>query len=256
MSVFSLFGGYGQNNNQWVEISGLLWCWMFAMNMKRRSEVIRIMLEKEYGRPVNDHDEDPLSALVHTILSQNTTDVTSERAWKALKRRYRSWRALANADPNELSETIRVGGLAQIKAGRIISSLREIERMTGGHSLDFLEDMTEEEADKWLSQLKGVGPKTRAIVLLFSLGKKAFPVDTHISRVTRRLGLIKKSASREEVQRIIAEFAKPNDYYSYHVNLIMHGRTICSARNPKCPKCHLYDICQWSERKRYSRKNE
>jgi endonuclease-3 len=222
------------------------------MDPKRRSEVVRRRLEKIFGRPENDLQEDPLSSLVRTILSQNTTDATSERAWESLRKRYPTMTELKEADPDELAETIRVGGLARLKAERILNALREIERLTGKLSLDFLKDMSEEDADAWLAQLKGVGPKTRAIVLLFALRKKAFPVDTHILRVTKRLGLIGPHTGRLEAQRVMAGLARPQDYFSYHLNLIEHGRRTCSARRPKCGLCVLFDICPWSEKERYA----
>ena len=225
------------------------------MDTRKRSDTVRKRLEKAYGRPINDNPSDPLSALVHTILSQNTTDVTSERAWKALRRSYRSWRSLANASPQELAETIRVSGLSRLKAERILGALADIERLTGKLSLDFLRDMSEEAVDGWLSQLKGVGPKTRAIILLFSLRKKAFPVDTHIFRVAKRLGFVRQVASREEIQKMMASLVRPSDYYSYHINLIEHGRAVCSARVPRCFSCVLSDICPWSEKKKYVRES-
>ena len=221
------------------------------MNARSRSETIRRRLEKEYGIEENDIPEDPLSALVETILSQNTTDITSERAWIALRKRYPSWEELRDAAPAELADTIRVGGLPKIKAERIIGALKEIERQTGALSLDFLHEMTEEEADKWLSQLKGVGPKTRAIILLFALRKKAFPVDTHILRVTKRLGLVRPQADRLEAQELMAKISKPEDYFSYHINIIEHGRRVCAALRPKCPECKLSDICPWPEKRKY-----
>jgi len=221
------------------------------MDAVSRSETIRKRLEKEFGRPDNDVLEDPMAALVNTILSQNTTDVTSDRAYVALRERYPTWEKLLGADPTELASTIRVGGLPRIKADRIIGALAEIKRQTGRLSLDFLHEMTEKEADEWLSQLKGVGPKTRAIIILFGLGKKAFPVDTHISRVTQRIGLVRNGASREEAQERMASLSRPADYFSYHINLIEHGRKTCSARNPKCPACLLSDICIWPEKVKY-----
>ena len=221
------------------------------MHIKARSEIVRKRLEKEFGRPEVEEQEDPLSSLVSTILSQNTTDITSDRAWAALRKRYPTMQSLKRADPQELADTIRVGGLPRLKAERILNALHEIERMTGALSLDFLNDMNEEEADSWLAQLKGVGPKTRAIVLLFALGKKAFPVDTHISRVSQRLGLVREGADRAEAQVEMARLSKPEDYFSYHINIIEHGRKTCMARRPKCGACPLSDICQWDEKKRY-----
>lgn len=221
------------------------------MKPRERSEIVRRRLEKIFGRHENDFPNDPMCSLVKTILSQNTTDVTSERAWVALRKRYPTMNELKNADIDELAETIKVGGLARLKAERILNALRMIEKLTGELSLDFLKDMTEEEADNWLSQLKGVGPKTRAIVLLFALKKKAFPVDTHILRVTKRLGLTGPTTGRLEAQKIMAELARPQDYFSYHINLIEHGRRTCSALRPRCDACPLSDICLWSEKDRY-----
>lgn len=226
-----------------------------AMIAKVRSELVRKRLEKEFGKPEVEEKEDPLCVLVNTILSQNTTDITSDRAWAALQKRYPTMQLLKRADPQELADTIRVGGLPRLKAERILGALHEIERMTGKLSLDFLNEMTEEEADSWLSQLKGVGPKTRAIVLLFALGKKAFPVDTHISRVSQRLGLVREGAGREEAQIEMARLSKPKDYFSYHINLIEHGRKTCSARKPKCGTCPLSDVCPWDEKIRYGLKS-
>jgi endonuclease-3 len=221
------------------------------MDPKIRSETVRKRLEGEFGRYELDEPEEPMAALVNTILSQNTTDITSDRAYAALRKRYPTWRALSKADPAELANTIRVGGLPRVKAERILGALAEIERQTGKLSLDFLHDMTEKEADEWLGKLKGVGPKTRAIVILFALGKKAFPVDTHISRVTQRIGIVRKGAGREEAQERMASLSKPADYFSYHINLIEHGRRACSARRPKCPPCILSDVCLWPEKVKY-----
>lgn len=221
------------------------------MNRKQRSETVRRRLEKIYGRYENDMPADPLCSLVETILSQNTTDATSERAWLALRRRYPTMEDLKEAELGELAETIREGGLPRLKAERILNSLKEIERLTGKLSLDFLRDMTEREADAWLSQLKGVGPKTRAIVLLFALRKKAFPADTHILRVTKRLGLIAPQADRLEAQETMASLSRPSDYFSYHINLIEHGRRTCKALRPGCGECALADVCRWPEKKRY-----
>jgi len=221
------------------------------MDAASRSETIRKRLEKEFGRPDNGALEDPMAALVNTILSQNTTDVTSDRAYASLRERYPTWEKLLRADPAELAGTIRVGGLPRIKAERILGALAEIKRQTGRLSLDFLHEMTEKEADEWLGQLKGVGPKTRAIVILFGLGKKAFPVDTHISRVSQRIGLVRKGAGREEAQERMASLSRPADYFSYHINLIEHGRKTCSARKPRCSACLLSDACIWPEKVKY-----
>lgn len=188
---------------------------------------------------------DPLDTLVETILSQNTSDLNSHRAFEHLRRAYPRWDSLLGADPNELAKVIRSGGLADIKSRRIIESLEYIRSQRGTLSLAFLRKMTAQEADAWLSHMKGVGPKTRAIVVLFSLGKPMFPVDTHVFRVTTRIGLIPKGFSRGEAQERLAQLVGEGEYYPFHIALIRHGRTICVARGPRCQSCPVKGLCRF-----------
>jgi endonuclease-3 len=180
---------------------------------------------------------------VSTILSQNTSDINRDRAFTALKARYPDWETVMNAPEPEIRETIRSAGLANQKAPRIQNALCEIHEERGELSLDFLDDMTLDEAKQWLVNIKGVGPKTASIVLLFAFGRPAFPVDTHVHRVTRRLGLIEAKVTAEKAHQILENMGDPDTFYSFHLNLIRHGRQVCIARNPRCDACLLRDYC-------------
>ena len=213
-----------------------------------RAKATRVdgILTRVYGRKkVDKRRADPLDTLMLTILSQNTNDVNRDRAYRSLKTAYPKWQDLMASTSSKVAKVIRVGGLANIKSRRLIDVLRFIHRERGGLSLDFLGGMSREEAEAWLSRMKGVGPKTRAIVLLFSLGMPAFPVDTHVHRVTKRLGLIGRRTSREQAQVELAKLVPENEYYNFHINLIEHGRAICVARKPKCAVCPIRSLCDY-----------
>ena len=209
----------------------------------RRARLVNSRLTSEYGAKVWNRREDPLDTLIETILSQNTSDLNSGRAFEALKARYNTWRDVLSADQAEVADTIRSGGLAEIKASRIRGVLEYLAEERGALSLDFLNEMDPKEAEFWLTSLDGVGPKTAAIVLLFSLGKPAFPVDTHVYRVSRRIGLTSRTSSRAVVQRELERIVSQEQYYNMHINLIEHGRRKCRARAPKCDQCSVSDLC-------------
>jgi len=211
--------------------------------LKRRASEADRILTDIFGRQEAEGDDDPIDTLVETILSQNTTDTNSHKAFLALKRRYPRWESLLKEKPSAVAPIIREGGLARIKAGRIIYALKFIKNERGRLELDFLKKMTPRDAEAWLAQIKGVGPKTRGIILLFSLGMPAFPVDTHIHRVTKRIGLIGQKVSREDAQEVLASLVPRSEYYNFHINLIFHGRTVCQARSPKCPVCKVSHLC-------------
>ena len=206
--------------------------------------VLRIhdLLLAEYGdRPWQPHD--PVASLVNTILSQNTNDVNRDRAFEQLRERFPTWEAVRDAPLEALIDVIRPAGLGPTKGPRIQEALRRITAERGKISLDFLADLPVEEARAWLSSIPGVGPKTAAIVLLFALGRPAFPVDTHVHRLSRRLGLIPEKTSREKAH-VLLEALVPSDlYYTFHLNLIAHGRAVCHARNPEHEVCVLRDEC-------------
>lgn len=200
-------------------------------------------LRGRYGAlPFRPHG-DPISELVLTILSQHTNDTNSGGAFAELQRRYPSWDAVVSAESAALIETIRSGGLANQKGPRIQSVLRRIQAERGEWSLQFLETMPLAEAKTWLRTLPGVGAKTAACVLLFALGRPALPVDTHVYRVCRRLGLIDERMSAEDAHDALEALVEPNDIYAFHIALIKHGRHTCTARTPNCGGCPLNDRC-------------
>lgn len=212
--------------------------------LRSKAWAIYRLLCEEYGQPARRR-RDPVSALVLTFLSQNTSDVNSHRAFEQLKARYPTWEAVVAAPTEELAETIRSGGLAGIKAPRIQAALRRILEERGEFNLDFLADLPLEEAKGWLTSLKGVGPKTAAIVLLFCFDKPVFPVDTHVLRLSRRLGIVPSKAGPEQTQSVWEELVPSEIYYPLHLNLITHGRRVCKARDPRCAICVLQAHCNW-----------
>ncbi|MGQ9516802.1 MAG: endonuclease III domain-containing protein [Anaerolineae bacterium] len=202
-------------------------------------------LMAQYGEPGPAPSLDPVSQIVSTILSQNTNDANRDRAYQRLRERFPTWEEVLLAPVGAIEEAIRPAGLAPQRAPRIKAALQHIYEQRGTLELDFLRQWPVEEAKRWLMGIHGVGPKTASIVLLFSLGMPAFPVDTHVHRVTRRLGLAPARASAEKVQHIIEGLIPPARYYPFHINVIRHGRQICAARRPACEKCFLPDICAY-----------
>jgi endonuclease-3 len=205
-------------------------------------EVIKL-LGQEYGYCQWQSDRDPIDVLVGTILSQNTSDSNSGRAFAALKASFDSWEAVASAPADHIAQVIRCGGLSQIKAVRIKQVLQQIQREQGYIGLDALKSKPMVEAEDYLMRLSGVGHKTASCVLLFSLGKPSLPVDTHIFRVAKRLGLIDSKVSVEEAHSLLRRQVPPSKVYQFHIHMIEHGRRICHARQPHCHKCILSRIC-------------
>jgi endonuclease-3 len=202
-------------------------------------------LEEHFGVPRPERVKDPLSELVFTILSQNTTDKNRDRAYDNLKRHFYHWEDVMAATAAQIEEQIRVGGLGPQKSKRIKTILTEIVRRRGELSLDYLRDLDTDDARHELLSFVGVGEKTAAIVLLFSLGKPAFPVDTHVLRVTKRLGLVPEKADATKAHRILGDLVPSEKYYPSHINLIHLGKTICRPKNPRCPECPLLTCCPY-----------
>jgi endonuclease-3 len=200
-------------------------------------------LEPVYGRPENTPHGDAIAELVLTILSQNTADTNSGRAFTQLMRRYPSWASIAAAPVEEVVATIQLGGLAQQKAPRIQAVLRAVAGRSPDFDLGFLREMELEEARTWLRALPGVGPKTAACVLLFALGLPALPVDTHVERVSKRLGLVGEKRTADQAHDDLATIVPHGDYYRFHMLLIKHGRRTCAARKPECGHCPLAPDC-------------
>jgi len=201
------------------------------------------LLEREYStvpwRPAGD----PIAELVLTLLSQNTSDSNSGRAFIRLLDAFPDWPSLLDADVKEIERAIQPGGLAPTKAPRLQALLREVQARRGSLDLSFLSDLPFEEARAWLRSLPGVGPKTAACVLLFSLGLPALPVDTHVHRVAKRLGLVPEKSTAEQAHELLEAMLKPEQVYPFHIQLIKHGRRTCSAQRPKCPACPLRKQC-------------
>jgi endonuclease-3 len=215
------------------------------MELKEKALAIHSRLLEQFGEPIWRDPLPPLDELVSTILSQNTNDRNRDQAFSALRRRFPTWEAVRDAPAAEVVEAIRPSGLANQKGPRIQAVLRAITAERGALDLSFLHDLPQEEAHTWLLRFKGVGPKTAAIVLQFSLGKPAFPVDTHIHRVTGRLGLRPDKMNAELAHKHLAAVLPPETYYAAHLNLIRLGREICQARRPNCPVCPLQEFCDF-----------
>lgn len=209
---------------------------------KRAFDVHKRLLDF-YGYPKWRNTLPPVDELVSTILSQNTNDLNRDVAFEALKASFPTWEAVRDAPVRSVKAAIRTAGLANQKAPRIQQALRSITKLTNGLSLEFLRDLPINEAKTWLRQFKGVGPKTAAIVLQFSLDKPAFPVDTHIYRVTGRVGLRPANMSVEKAHDYFEKLFPPETYYAAHLNIIRLGREICVARKPRCPECPLKELC-------------
>ncbi|MGW4637909.1 endonuclease III domain-containing protein [Sphaerisporangium sp. NPDC004334] len=183
--------------------------------------------------------------VVATVLSQATSDRNSERAFATLKTRFPSWEQAADAPVDEVADAIRCGGIADQKARRIQHILAVIEEREGRIDLGRLDDLDDQAVESYLTSLPGVGPKTAACVLVFSMGRPAFPVDTHVHRVTGRLGWIPPGTTAEKAHRLLAPRVPPEIRHELHIALIVHGRTICQSRRPRCETCPLTDLCDY-----------
>jgi endonuclease-3 len=201
------------------------------------------LLEREYGKRGWHPDGKPLAGLVRTILSQNTSDTNSKRAFDMLMSTFGSWQAIASAPVQEIAHAIKVGGLSRIKAVRIKQIFNEIEKEHGCIGLDFLKSLSVPEAKDYLMRLPGVGEKTANCVLLFSLGNPCLPVDTHVFRVAKRLGLIDAKVSIKKAHYLLQQQVSPSKVYQFHIHMIEHGRKVCHARNPRCDSCILSNDC-------------
>jgi endonuclease-3 len=206
---------------------------------------IQQRLFNAYGQPSMETRPKPLDELISTILSQNTNDTNRDRAYQSLREQFPTWELVRDAQPENVIEAIRMAGLANRKGPRIQQVLREITEERGDLDMGFLEKLEPEEARRWLLHFHGVGPKTAAIVMLFALGMPAFPVDTHVYRVSGRLGLRDASISVEKAHDQLAQLFPADNYYEVHLNLIRHGRQVCHARHPACEACTLNDLCAY-----------
>ena len=219
------------------------------MDLAARARAIHQALYAAYGDPTW---RDPLPAvdeLVSTILSQNTNDTNRDRAYISLRRTFPTWEMVRDAPGEAVIEAIRPAGLANQKGPRIQETLRAITQQCGNLDLSFLASLPADEARQWLMQFKGVGPKTASIVLLFSLGLPAFPVDTHIYRVTGRIGLRPEKMSVEDAHEHLAKLFSPDQYAAAHLNIIRLGREVCQARKADCLVCPIKHLCDYSSKR-------
>lgn len=211
--------------------------------LKAKYQRIAAILKEMYGYPEWREHLPPVDELVSTILSQNTSDTNRDVAFNRLKERFDCWEDVRDTDPEAVVEAIRPAGLSNQKGPRIQSALQHLTETQGRITLDHLREMPIDEAKDWLTDIHGIGPKTAAIILLFSMNKPAFPVDTHVHRVTGRLGLIGPKTSAEKAHDELEKIVPPEDFYPFHLQVIQHGREVCHARSPKCEICPLQEEC-------------
>lgn len=217
--------------------------------MEKRVREIHSALLEEHGEPSPPTDMPPIDYIIHTIISQNTTDENRDRAWESLLDEFgKDYMAIEEEDLDRLAESIRIAGLANQKAKRIQDALRTIREYTGGeYSLEFIQEMDVEEAQKWLTNIKGIGPKTAGIVLLFRFEKPYFPVDTHCHRLSKRFQLIPPETSAERAHDLLTDCVPDELMYSFHRLLVSHGRAYCTARSPDCDNsvCRRFCECEY-----------
>jgi endonuclease-3 len=206
------------------------------------------LLEKEYGKKVWKTHGAPLSVLIATILSQNTSDNNSHKAFANLRSKFGNWDEVRKARVKKIVDTIRSGGLADIKALRIKNILNRIYEENRNLNLSFLKRWRTDKIKDWLRGFKGVGEKTIACVLLFSLKRPAMPVDTHVLRVSKRLGLVPQNLNATEAEALLEKLIPRNLIYQFHLNLIVHGRMVCKAANPLCCGCVLLENCEFGKK--------
>ena len=218
--------------------------------LRRMAQRVHEKLLAAFGDPTWRTPLPPIAELVSTILSQNTNDINRDRGFTALRARFPTWEQVRDAPEREVIDAIRVAGLANQKGPRIQKVLREITAERGNLDLSFLKHMPLEEARSWLTKFHGVGPKTAAIVLQFSLDRPAFPVDTHIYRVTGRIGLRPLKMSVEQAHVHLEKLFEPDNYYADHLNLIRLGREVCHPRKPDCPHCPVVRVCEYEPKTR------
>ncbi len=217
-----------------------------SLDIKRKQYAqVAEILEDVYGYPTWRSHLSPVDELVSTILSQNTNDTNRDRAFDSLTKRYGSWEAVRDAPAADVIEAIRSAGLSNQKGPRIQAALRYLTETQGTITLDFLAEMDIAQAKAWLTGINGVGPKTAAIILLFAFNRPAFPVDTHVHRVTQRLGLIGPQTTAEQAHEELEKIIPPEQFLAAHLNIIRHGREVCHARRPNCEECPLTVYCEY-----------
>ena len=217
--------------------------WQGCEDLRTKVRKITLVLEKQYGVPRRKYSGDPLDILIETILSQNTNDQNRDRAFRRLKSRFPRWKDILKGKTRSIVSAIRPGGLAEQKARRIRAILQWIKEREGRLSLSFLKKMDGEEIKETMGGQKGIGPKTLHCLLLFGLGREAFPVDTHVLRTGKRLGFIPERMDAEKAHRWMVPLVPKGKSLSLHLNLIRFGRSVCKAKNPSCDACFVSNEC-------------
>jgi len=212
------------------------------LHLKQKVEKVSDTLENIFSVP-NRGEVEPLDCLIRTILSQNTNDVNRDRAYDNLRECFPTWEDVLSADVSEIEEKIRVGGLSNQKSERIKNFLNQLQLEKGTLSLDFINELETNAAVEFLCQYKGIGVKTAYVTLAFAFGRDVFPVDTHVLRISKRLGFIPDNCTAEKAHELMAPLVPQGKAFSFHMNLIRFGRQICHARNPKCGECTVTDYC-------------
>ena len=223
--------------------------------LRRRAARITELLERRFGTPHRRPKTSPLDSLIGTILSQSTNDRNRDRAYASLREAFPSWRDVMNARTADIARAIRAGGLANQKSVRIRNTLRWVKETFGELSLDALHQIDTAEACDLLCSQDGIGIKTAAVTLLFACGRDVFPVDTHVHRICRRLGLVPLEASAEKTHHLMAPLVPEGKALSLHVNLLRQGRTICRAPRPECSECNLRRLCVYHRSRRRTAKS-
>ncbi len=213
----------------------------------RRIEAVAKTLLSTYGSPPAAERRPLLDVLIETVLSQNTSDRNSHRAYRALRSRFPRWELVFTSPRRSVAAAIASGGLANIKAARIKALLSGFRRRFGRPTLEPLRHLPAEDAYRYLLSLAGVGPKTAACTLLFGRGTPIFPVDTHIARISQRLGWAEPGETPAAFQERFRRLVPDRLVYSLHINLIAHGRAVCHPRGPACPGCCIRRYCQWQK---------
>jgi endonuclease-3 len=214
----------------------------------RRIRSLASRFDRIYGPFIAKTKRDPLDELILTVLSQNTNDRNSGQAFENLKRAFPTWRDVLDAPIAELREAIRVGGLAGNKSRSIKGILKELVRRNGDFNLDYLDSLALDQALENLVSLPGVGFKTASCVMLFSFGRPSMPVDTHVHRLSMRLGLVREKSTPEQAYRVLMAITPAEMVYPFHLDLIQHGRTTCKAQKPRCGECIVRSLCPWPDK--------
>ncbi len=213
--------------------------------LREKAHWVHRRLLDAYGNPDWRPHYPPLEELIITTLAQNSTDHNAAIAYRRLRERFPTWEAVMTAPVEEVIDAVRPAGLGGQKGPRIQAILRKVWAERGDFDLGFLGEMSTEDAEAWLTSIKGVGHKTASIVLLFCFNRPTFPVDTHVSRVSKRLGVVPPRANTRQIRAIWETLVPPEWYYPLHLNLIRHGRQVCKARNPQCETCVLRERCDY-----------